>query len=60
MNTDQFEREKQYQTARALARAMLSKGIYTQKSYTVDFLTKKTKVNEGEIPQYYVEENHEC
>ncbi len=30
-----------------------------QKSYTVDFLTKKTKINEGEIPQYYVENNHE-
>ncbi|WP_327444706.1 recombinase family protein [Clostridium tarantellae] len=25
-----------------------------QKSFTVDFLTKKTKVNEGEVPQYYV------
>lgn len=31
-----------------------------QKSYTMDFLTKKTKVNEGEIPQYYVEDNHEA
>lgn len=31
-----------------------------QKSFTVDFLTKKTKTNEGEIPQYYVEENHEA
>lgn len=31
-----------------------------QKSYTVDFLTQKTKVNEGEIPQYYVEDNHEA
>ena len=31
-----------------------------QKSYTVDFLTKKTKINEGEIPQYYVEGNHEA
>ncbi len=31
-----------------------------QKSYTVDFLTKKKKVNEGEIPQYYVEGNHEA
>ena len=31
-----------------------------QKSYTVDFLTKKTKINEGEIPQYYVEDNHEA
>lgn len=31
-----------------------------QKSYTVDYLTKKTKVNEGEIPQYYVEGDHEA
>ena len=31
-----------------------------QKSYTVDFLTKKKKLNEGEIPQYYVENNHEA
>ncbi len=31
-----------------------------QKSYTVDFLTKKHKKNEGEIPQYYVRENHEA
>ena len=29
-----------------------------QKSFTVDFLTKKTKVNEGEAPQYYVEDSH--
>ncbi len=29
-----------------------------QKSYTVDFLTKKVKINEGEVPQYYVENNH--
>ena len=29
-----------------------------QKTYTVDFLTKKQKVNEGEIPQYYVENSH--
>lgn len=28
-----------------------------QKKFTVDFLTKKQKVNEGEIPQYYVEDN---
>src|SRR5574344_1944630 len=31
-----------------------------QKSFTVDFLTKKTKINEGEIPQYYVEKDHEA
>jgi hypothetical protein len=29
-----------------------------QKSFTVDFLTKRKKVNEGEIPQYYVEGSH--
>lgn len=34
--------------------------VITQKSYTVDFLTKKKKINEGEIPQYYVEGNHEA
>lgn len=31
-----------------------------QKSYTVDYLTKKTKMNESEIPQYYVEGDHEA
>lgn len=31
-----------------------------QKTYTVDFLTKKKKANEGEIPQYYVEKDHEA
>lgn len=31
-----------------------------QKSYTVDFLSKKMKKNEGEVPQYYVENNHEA
>lgn len=29
-----------------------------QKKYTVDFLTKKQKVNEGELPQYFVENSH--
>ena len=29
-----------------------------QKNYTVDFLTKKMKKNEGEVPQYYVENSH--
>lgn len=31
-----------------------------QKQFTVDFLQKKTKKNEGEVPQYYVEGNHEA
>ena len=30
-----------------------------QKTFTVDFLTKKFKKNEGELPQYYVHEGHE-
>ena len=30
-----------------------------QKKFTVDFLSKKQKKNEGEIPQYYVTGNHE-
>lgn len=29
-----------------------------QKVYTTDFLTKRKKKNEGEVPQYYVRENH--
>ena len=29
-----------------------------QKKFTVDFLEKKMKVNEGEVPQYYVENSH--
>ena len=31
-----------------------------QKKFTVDFLQKKMKVNEGEVPQYYVEHSHEA
>lgn len=31
-----------------------------QKSYVSDFLTKKLKKNNGEVPQYYVENNHEA
>ena len=31
-----------------------------QKRFTVDYLTKTTKVNEGEVQQYYIEESHEA
>lgn len=31
-----------------------------QKKFTVDFLEKKMKTNEGEVPQYYVENSHEA
>ena len=30
-----------------------------QKRFTADYLTKKLKVNDGEVQQYYVEESHE-
>ncbi|MBS4008485.1 MAG: recombinase family protein [Clostridium sp.] len=29
-----------------------------QKKFTIDFLTKKRKANEGEVPQYYVQNSH--
>ena len=48
----------------ATVRRMLSNEKYKgdmllQKEFTVDFLTKKVKKNEGELPQYYVFNNHE-
>ncbi len=33
--------------------------VITQKKFTVDFLDKKMKVNEGEVPQYYIEQSHQ-
>ena len=34
--------------------------VCMQKTYTVDFLTKKKVKNEGYAPQYYIEDNHEA
>lgn len=34
--------------------------VITQKRFTVDFLTKELRVNNGEVPQYYVEGSHEA
>lgn len=31
-----------------------------QKQYTVDYLTKKHKINNGELPKYYVKNDHEA
>ena len=31
-----------------------------QKTYTVDFLSKKKVINKGIVPQYYIEGNHEA
>ena len=44
-------------------RRMLSQEKYKgdallQKEFTVDFLSKKMKKNEGEVPQYYITGNH--
>lgn|GEM_PF-516593 len=33
--------------------------VLIQKQFTVDWLTKTVKKNEGEVPQYYVEGHHE-
>ena len=33
--------------------------VLLQKSYTVDYLTKKVARNKGEVTQYYIENNHE-
>lgn len=33
--------------------------VLMQKTYTVDFLTKKRVKNNGIVPQYYIEDNHE-
>ena len=50
---------------RGTIRRMLSNEKYKgdallQKEFTVDFLSKKMKKNEGEVPQYYIEGNHEA
>ena len=38
----------------------LRRNAFFQKRFTVDFLQKKMKINEGEVPQYYVENSHEA
>lgn len=34
--------------------------VCMQKTYTIDFLTKKKVKNEGYAPQYYIQDNHEA
>lgn len=31
-----------------------------QKTYSIDFLTKKNVKNQGQVPRYYIKENHEA
>lgn len=46
--------EKMLQNEKYMGDALL------QKTYTVDFMTKKKVINKGIVPQYYVEDNHEA
>ncbi len=47
------------QTVESILRNEKYKGsALLQKRYTVDFLQKRMKINEGEVPQYYVEHSH--
>ncbi len=49
----------QFSTVKSILQNEKYKGdAILQKSYTVDFLTKRKKINEGELPQYYVENSH--
>jgi hypothetical protein len=34
--------------------------VLQQKTYTIDFLTKKRVLNKGIVPQYYIEDDHEA
>ena len=49
----------QYNVVDSILRNEKYKGsALLQKKYTVDFLTKKLKKNNGEVAQYYVEDSH--
>lgn len=55
-------KEKWYRTT---VRSILQNEKYRgsallQKTFTEDFLTKKHKKNEGELPQYWIEKSHEA
>ncbi|MFA9413956.1 MULTISPECIES: recombinase family protein [unclassified Streptococcus] len=50
-----------YGTVKRMLRNEKYKGdALLQKHFTVDFLTKRQKANEGELPQYYVEDSHDA
>jgi len=46
--------------ARILSNEKYKGDALLQKYYIPDFLTKKAVINKGEVPQYYVEGNHEA
>ncbi len=50
-----------YNTIRYILSNEKYKGdVLIQKEFTVDYLQKRMKKNEGEVPQYYVQGNHEA
>jgi DNA invertase Pin-like site-specific DNA recombinase len=55
-------KEKWHDTviARVLQNEKYMGDVLQQKTYTVDFLTKKRVKNDGIVPQYYIEDNHEA
>lgn len=56
------DKERWHQTTiRSILRNEKYKGsALLQKKFTVNFLTKKQKVNEGEVPQYYIDKSHDA
>lgn len=45
---------------RMLSNEKYKENALMQKEFIVDFLQKKMNKNEGEVPQYYVENNHKA
>ena len=63
LTTGDDEHEKKMQWCSGTVESILTNEKYKgdallQKTYCTDFLTKKMKVNEGEVPQYYVQDSH--
>ena len=50
----------QSSTIRRMLTSVIYKGdMLLQRQYTVDYLTKEKRTNRGELPQYYIEGDHE-
>ena len=59
ITTPSGKKKWSFSTVNSILRNEKYKGdALLQKWYTTDFLTKKIKKNEGEVPQYYVKNNH--
>ena len=65
LNADGITTKRGYQWDTAAIQRILKNITYTgnilhQKQYVVDPITKKRKVNNGELPKYFVENTHEA